>query len=332
MVINPGILNEPGRPTSGKAGCSLTDFRQIAQSREFSNPGGPSVRGTNLETPQRDANIRQWQWYSRHGLPPRLKVKISCFMAKTVRFKRGTMTLKMIQVTSLAHAHYQHPNLEKASTFFIDFGLIEEARTSSKIFLRGNGAQPYIYVAEQSPDENRHFIGAYWNAASLQALQDATTLPNASQIEDNDGPGGGKVVRVVDPHGFVVGFIYGQTMRPVHKQDLHLELRTSDLQSNSATEKPRKGSTRRFQHGPSPVNKLGHYGISVPKARYKETMDWYMSVLNLKPTDAIFDPESGEELTCFTHIDLGPEYTDHHVSIRIPSYCFLPSRVQTPSL
>lgn len=276
-----------------------------------------------METPRSDAKLGSGHGIADMNGPPSLNVKISYFIAKAMKFKGETMILKKIQVTSLAHAHYQHPRLEKASTFFIDFGLIEEARTSSKIFFRGNGAQPYIYVAEQSPDENRHFIGAYWNAASLQALQDATTLPNASQIEDNEGPGGGKVVRVIDPHGFVVGFLYGQTMRSVHKQDLHLELCTSYPQSNSATEKPRKGSTRRFQHGPSPVNKLGHYGISVPKARYKETMDWYMTILNLKPTDAIFDPKSGEELTCFTHIDLGPEYTDHHVSTQKPKLLFL---------
>lgn len=28
-------------------------------------------------------------------------------------------------------------------------------------------------------------------------------------------------------------------------------------------------------YGLSPVNKLGHYGISIPKARYKKTMGWY---------------------------------------------------------
>jgi hypothetical protein len=43
-------------------------------------------------------------------------------------------------------------------------------------------------------------------------------------------------------------------------------------------------------------------------------MNWYMDVLNLKPTDAIFDPKTGEEITCFAHIDLGPQYTDYHVS------------------
>jgi hypothetical protein len=93
-----------------------------------------------------------------------------------------------------------------------------------------------------------------------------------------------------------------------------LELATGGANFNTATEKLRNGPTRRFKHGPSPIYKLGHYGIGVPRAKYKETMDWYRSVLNLKPTDAIFDPKTDDEITCFNHIDLGEEFTDHHVS------------------
>jgi catechol 2,3-dioxygenase-like lactoylglutathione lyase family enzyme len=226
------------------------------------------------------------------------------------------MAFNRVHVTSLAHVHYQHPDLEKSLAFFKDFGLIEESRQPNKSFLRGNGSQPYLYVAEQSADYNRHFIGAYWNVASFNELEIAKSLPEASDIEDNDGPGGGKVVRVKDPHGFVVGFLFGQTFRTLQKELLELEVSPSESHSNTATEKFRQGPTRRFRHGPSPVHKLGHYGIGVPKASYKKTMDWYMTVLNLKATDVIFDPKTGEEITCFAHIDLGPEYTDHHVSYK----------------
>jgi hypothetical protein len=148
----------------------------------------------------------------------------------------------------------------------------------------------------------RKFIGAYWNAASFEKLQKATCLPGASAIEENEGPGGGKVVRVKDPHSFIVGFLHGQAMRTPE-----IEALSSHSLSNTVLENPWKGSTRRFKLGPSPVHKLAHYGIRVPKARYKEKMNWYMDVLNLKPTDAIFDPKTGEEITCFAHIDLGPQ-------------------------
>lgn len=215
---------------------------------------------------------------------------------------------------SLAFVHYQHSDLEHALNFFKDFGLVEEDRQPTRAFLRGNGTQPYVYLAEQSPDDSRHFIGAYWNACTAKDLENATTLPGATAIQDLDGPGGGKVVRVKDPHGFVVGFLHGQTLRTSQDDSLQLELATSDARPNTATEKLREGPTRRFKQGPSPVHKLGHFGIGVPKARYQEAMNWYTSILNLKPTDAIFDPKTDEEITCFTHIDLGEEYTDHHVS------------------
>ncbi|PMD28975.1 Glyoxalase/Bleomycin resistance protein/Dihydroxybiphenyl dioxygenase [Hyaloscypha variabilis F] len=222
------------------------------------------------------------------------------------------MALTQIQVKSLGFVHYQHPDLENTLKFFIDFGLVEEDRQTTRAFLRGNGTQPYVYLAEQSPDENRHFIGAYWNVCTAKDLEMATTLPDATAIEDVDGPGGGKVVRIKDPHGFVVGFLYGQTLRLSKDDPLVLELATGGANFNTATEKLRNGPTRRFKHGPSPIYKLGHYGIGVPRAKYKETMNWYRSVLNLKPTDAIFDPKTDDEITCFNHIDLGEEFTDHH--------------------
>lgn len=224
------------------------------------------------------------------------------------------MALTKIQVKSLGFVHYQHPDLEESLKFWEDFGLIEEERQPTRAFLRGNGPQPYVYIAEKSPDQNRHFIGAYWNVCTLKDLENATSLPEATAIEEVDGPGGGQVVRVKDPHGFVVGFLYGQTLRASQDDPLQLELNSRDGNTNSAMEKLRKGPTRRFKQGPSPIYKLGHYGIGVPRESYQNTMSWYRAVLNLKPTDAIFDPKTNEEITCFNHIDLGKEFTDHHVS------------------
>ena len=228
------------------------------------------------------------------------------------------MALPKIYVKSLAHIHYQHPDVEKALSFLLDFGLIEAHREKDRVYLRGYGDQPYLYILEQSPDDKRHFIGAYYVAQSPDELSKAATHPGATAVSDNEGPGGGKVVRLKDPHGFVVGFVYGQTLWTTEAKSLQLERDDSNATSNTATEKLRKGSFRRFRVGPSPVHKLGHYGISVPKDTYEATMKWYTTTLNLKGTDAIYDPATGKELTCFTHIDLGSEYSDHHVCLSQP--------------
>jgi hypothetical protein len=71
------------------------------------------------------------------------------------------MALPKIHVTRLAHVHYQHPDLDRAIAFFEDFGLVKANETDDIVYFRGNGPQPYIYVAEHSPDEQRHFIGGY---------------------------------------------------------------------------------------------------------------------------------------------------------------------------
>jgi hypothetical protein len=225
------------------------------------------------------------------------------------------MATTKIQVTALAHVHYQHPDLSKAITFFADFGFVEAATSDNpkRIYYRGFGPNPYLYIAEQSPDSKRHFLGGTWVTESLEDLHKAAKHPSASGIRDNDGPGGGQIVTLTDPNGFPVSFIHGQTMRtPDTDGTSYFHEETGGVVANTAVEKPRKGAFRRFQPGPSPVNKAGHYGFIVPKSRYRETLAWYLELINLTPTDVVFDGESGEDETSFNHIDLGEVFTDHH--------------------
>lgn len=222
--------------------------------------------------------------------------------------------MSSISVLRLAHVHYSHPDLAKAVAFLHDFGMIEEAWEGKK-FLRGYGGQPFIYVAEQSVDNNRHFLGGYWVVSTQADLETAASLPGASRIQAIDGPGGGQVVTVPDPNGHIVGFVHGQTLRS-NSLDVTLERADSGLVSNGGSQKVRKGTWRRFDPGPSPVHKLGHYGYMVPKNKFKETLAWYSSTLNLKITDCIYDGKTNEDETCFLHIDLGKTYTDHHVGCK----------------
>jgi len=153
-------------------------------------------------------------------------------------------------------------------------------------------------------------VGTYWVVDSPEDLEKAVSNPNASPIEESTAPGGGKVVTVEDPNGYKVGFLYGQTLRQKDGAVPPLE-KTTPI-PNGAIEKPRKGVFRRFKQGASPVHKLGHYGFVVPASKFESTLSYYTRLINLKPTDAVFDPVTGSDQTCFCHIDLGPEYTDHH--------------------
>ncbi|KIX01109.1 uncharacterized protein Z518_10175 [Rhinocladiella mackenziei CBS 650.93] len=223
------------------------------------------------------------------------------------------MAPKQIRVVRLAHVVYQHPDLDKALSFLFDFGFVEAHRTPSgdRVYLRGYGVQPFVYVAEKSPDSRRHFMGGFWAVDTLEDLEVAASYPKASPITESDAPGGGKFVTIEDLNGLRVGFVYGQKLR---EKD---ELVPSNLEKttpipNQAMEKPRKGTFRRFKQGPSPVHKLGHYGFVVPGSKFEKTLEWYTKLMNLKPSDAVFNPTTGKDETCFCHIDLGAEWVDHH--------------------
>ncbi|ETI25132.1 hypothetical protein G647_04504 [Cladophialophora carrionii CBS 160.54] len=220
------------------------------------------------------------------------------------------MAIKQVRVVRLAHVVYQHPDLERALSFLFDFGFVEAHRTPERVYLRGYGTQPYIYVAEKSPDAKRHFKGAYWVVDTLADLEAAAAHPTASAVQDSEAPGGGKVVTLEDPNGFPVGFIFGQKLRESDGPAPPLE--KTDPIPNLALEKPRKGTFRRFKTGPSAIHKLGHYGFIVPASKFESTLSFYKSLINIKPTDAVYNPATGKDETCFCHIDLGQQYTDHH--------------------
>jgi hypothetical protein len=148
-------------------------------------------------------------------------------------------------------------------------------------------------------------------------LETDAGLPGASKIRENEGPGGGSIVSVRDPNGMLVHFLHGQKLRDPVTENSVPARETSCPVQNGALKKARKGDVRRFTVGASPIHKLGHYGYGVPRAKFEETLEWYTTNINLKPTDSVFNPITGKDETCFIHIDLGPEFTDHHVAL----YC-----------
>ncbi|CCT72912.1 related to 2,3-dihydroxybiphenyl-1,2-dioxygenase [Fusarium fujikuroi] len=217
-----------------------------------------------------------------------------------------------IKVVRLVAVHYQHPDLESACAFLRDFGMSEVLREDKRIYFGGYGRDPYLYIAEQSPTARRAFLGGTWAVDSLDDLTKAASKSGASAILDAEGPGGGKKVTLNDPNGFPITFIHGQALK--EPQD-HPATRALDKESpvmNHALEKPRKGRFLRFNKGPSPVHKLGHYGYIVPKDDFIKTREWYQSLFNLVTSDSVFNPETGEDSTSFMHIDLGETFTDHH--------------------
>ena len=208
-----------------------------------------------------------------------------------------------IRLLTTAFVVYYHADLAKTRKFLTDFGLTVAEDRGNEVFYRGFGTEPVIYIARQAESESEFGGGAY-SVESRADLERAAALPSATPITKLDAPGGGEIVTLTDPVGFKVHLVHGQTMR--ESDDLQLQ----KLTVNYEDEKPRKGKFHRFEAGPAPVHKWGHYGVTYPEGKYQEMVDWYSKTLALAPSDIVC--KGDKPITCFFHIDRGMEFTDHH--------------------
>jgi hypothetical protein len=78
----------------------------------------------------------------------------------------------------------------------------------------------------------------------------AANLPTGSAIQElNDAPGGGFMVTVKDPEGFLVNLVYGQSPAAPGEYP-------SKLVVNYESDKPRIRHFQRFVPGPAAVHKV----------------------------------------------------------------------------
>jgi hypothetical protein len=210
-----------------------------------------------------------------------------------------------IRLVKTAFVIYHHVEFEKALVFLHDFGLqVAEAR-DGEVFLKGYGPEPFVYICRQANSSSNSFGGAAYVVSSREELQRAATFPGATQIARLDAPGGGEIVTLTDPAGHKVHFVYGQ------EEKAEEPLGLKKLVVNYEDEKPRAGKFQRFEPGPAPVYRWGHYGVTYPAdVGYEKMFRWYTEVIGLAPSD--FVQRDGKLVTCFFHIDRDKEFSDHH--------------------
>ena len=219
-----------------------------------------------------------------------------------------------IQLLKTAFVTYYHTDLQKARHFLIDFGLPVAYEEPGKVInFQGYGSEPYGYVAHQFATGENYFGGAAYITDSYHGLERAVSLPSSTgAIQDLIGPAGGKVCTLQDPCGHKVHLVHGWREKQSSKPGL------PKLTFNFEDEKPRKGEFQRFQHGPAPVFRWGHYGVSYPEGKYDEMYEWYTRNLSLAPSDIVYAGD--KPAVCFFHLDRGETYIDHH------SFYFKPAR------
>ncbi|KAK9447018.1 Glyoxalase/Bleomycin resistance protein/Dihydroxybiphenyl dioxygenase [Limtongia smithiae] len=231
-----------------------------------------------------------------------------------------TNSERKISLVRIAHVYYTHADIAKAHEFLADFGFQITKVIGKSTYYRGYGSEPFVYCAREGAENE--FGGAAFVVESLDDLEYASeTLPNASAVyELTEAPGGGKCVTFHDPvDGFPFHLVYGQDAADVtalpelvfnfvctaHGNDFR-----SSLTAAQPTNKHRAvNQFQRFQKAPSPIHKLGHFGMCVTD--FAATYKFYTTRFNFVPSDTSYD-SSGQDVITFLHLDRGKELVDHH--------------------
>jgi len=206
--------------------------------------------------------------------------------------------MSIVKAHDVAYVRFRAPDLAMMEDFLTDFGMLVAERSDSRLAMRGYGESAVVHVTER--DEEAAFAGFGIWVTSLDDLQ-KIAVRDGAEVSPLDLPGGGYVVRLRDPDGFVVEVVAGQVSAdpiPLH----HTPWNHGGLY-------PRQGSSKRVAQGPSHVKRLGHVVLGVSNFRRSEA--WYKERFGLVTSDEI-QLAPGMVIGAFLRCDRGDQPCDHH--------------------
>lgn len=204
----------------------------------------------------------------------------------------------MIKADDIAYVRFSAPDLDRMEAFLTDFGLARAHRDASTLYMRGHGPDPFLHVTHKGEPG---FAGLAFRARSVEDLATLAKSQGA-KIEELDGPGGGKVVRLKDPDGFAVEAVAG-------REQASTAAISPTPPVNDARTKPRRNEVRRTGQGAAHVRRLGHCVLNVSNFRASEA--WYKERFGFITSDEIkMSPEFA--LGSFMRCDRGDQPADHH--------------------
>jgi catechol 2,3-dioxygenase-like lactoylglutathione lyase family enzyme len=209
--------------------------------------------------------------------------------------------MPIIKATDIAHVRLRSPDLDAAEQFLADLGMVRAAREKTALYMRGTDPDHHIHVTELGEPR---FVGLAFHAASEDDLERVSRVEGASSIETIDEPGGGRRVRLTDPHGYRIDVVHGiATGAP-------LPVRRNVL--NSGDERYRRtGECKRLLPGAPQVKRIGHAVIMTP--RLPAAIAWYREMLGFVCSDEVYEGDPRNIIASFNRCDRGARHVDHHV-------------------
>lgn len=205
-----------------------------------------------------------------------------------------------VRATALAYLMFERPDLDKAERFLTDFGLAVAHREAQAVYFRGAATAAFCYRVGLGP--KARFAGLGLTVAGEADLLRLSRLPGASPVEPSDMPGGGQRVRLLDPSGFVVHAVAGQSpVPPLPSRE--------PLAMNLGHRTVRVNATQRPPAAPPEVLRLGHVVLEV--ADFQATCAWYTRHFGFIPSDVQVLPD-GSPAVAFLRLNLGDQPADHH--------------------
>lgn len=206
----------------------------------------------------------------------------------------------MIAIQDILYVRYGAPDLDAMQNFLEAFGLHLTQRTETALYMRSANAQPFAHVTERT--EHATHIGFGLRAKCLADLHELASILGTT-VQENQEPGGGHVVRFIDPAGLKVDVVWGYTALP--------ELSAREpVAFNSITQRARTGAKVRLAPAPSAVARLGHVAIHVKD--FPQVVDFYKNTLGFKVSDSYWIGSEENTIAVFLHCGLGDAWTDHH--------------------
>jgi hypothetical protein len=155
--------------------------------------------------------------------------------------------LDKVNLSRLSYVIYEHSDLAKFEEFSKDFGFEPAGKSDTgDVLLRGYGPDPFIYIARQAAaGQGKKFCGAGFIARTSEDFDRASKLDGAQTTTVSECYGGGKMVSVLDPNGYVVQVVHGQEDQTTPSRGVS-NVYDGQPNVNGAITKARKGKTMKL--------------------------------------------------------------------------------------